>query len=34
LRRLPDDSDYNCDGDTRKDADIEAFFRVLAGGTC
>ena len=27
-------ADFNCDGDIGTDADIEAFFRVLAGGTC
>src|SRR5262249_55395887 len=27
-------SDYNGDGDVGTDADIEAFFRVLAGGSC
>ena len=26
--------DFNGDGDVGTDADIEAFFRVLAGGTC
>ena len=27
-------ADFNGDGDIGTDADIEAFFRVLAGGTC
>src|SRR5678815_2566256 len=27
-------NDYNCDGDVGTDADIESFFRVLAGGAC
>jgi hypothetical protein len=27
-------ADFNCDGDSGTDADIEAFFRVLAGGPC
>jgi hypothetical protein len=27
-------ADFNCDGDIGTDADIEAFFRVLAGGSC
>ena len=27
-------SDFNADGDTGTDQDIEAFFRVLAGGAC
>jgi hypothetical protein len=27
-------ADFNRDGDTGTYADIEAFFRVLAGGTC
>ena len=27
-------ADFNGDGDTGTDADIEAFFRVLGGGTC
>ncbi len=35
-RALPCTStaDFNGDGDTGTDADIEAFFRVLAGGSC
>jgi hypothetical protein len=31
---LPCTSDFNGDGDLGTDADIEAFFRVLAGGAC
>ena len=27
-------ADFNDDGDVATDADIEAFFRVLAGGHC
>jgi hypothetical protein len=27
-------ADFNGDGDVGTDADIEAFFRVLAGGSC
>ena len=27
-------ADFNCDSDVGTDADIEAFFRVLAGGGC
>jgi hypothetical protein len=27
-------ADFDCDGDTGTDADIEAFFRVLAGAPC
>ena len=27
-------ADFDQDGDTGTDADIEAFFRVLAGGNC
>ena len=27
-------ADFDCDGDTGTDADIESFFRVLAGGPC
>ena len=27
-------ADFNHDGDVGTDADIEAFFRVLAGGGC
>jgi hypothetical protein len=27
-------ADFNGDGDVGTDADIEAFFRVLAGGNC
>jgi hypothetical protein len=31
---LCDTADFNADGDSATDADIEAFFRVLAGGSC
>jgi len=27
-------ADFDADGDLGTDADIEAFFRVLAGGPC
>ena len=27
-------ADFNADGDIGTDADIESFFRVLAGGAC
>jgi hypothetical protein len=29
-----DTADFNADADSATDADIEAFFRVLAGGSC
>jgi hypothetical protein len=34
LRPLCGSVDFNGDGDIGTDQDIEAFFRVLAGGNC
>ena len=31
---LCDSADFNYDGDAATDQDVEAFFRVLAGGAC